>query len=108
TVCKDKYYGLDVSILTFDSNNMTRKKIRQRVYDALNVLMAMDIISKDNKEIQQKGLPRASLSDIEDIKTERLGLRNIIENKASYFQELEDQVRTPINRGFSLGLNSCA
>jgi len=38
------------------------------VYDALNVLMAMDIISKDKKEIQWKGLPRTSLSDIEDLK----------------------------------------
>jgi putative methionine-R-sulfoxide reductase with GAF domain len=32
------------------------KNIRRRVYDALNVLMAMDIISKDKKEIQWKGL----------------------------------------------------
>jgi len=44
------------------------KNIRRRVYDALNVLMAMDIISKDKKEIQWKGLPRTSLSDIEDLK----------------------------------------
>lgn len=27
------------------------KNIRRRVYDALNVLMAIDIISKDRKEI---------------------------------------------------------
>lgn len=33
------------------------KNIRRRVYDALNVLMAMDIISKDKKEIIWKGLP---------------------------------------------------
>jgi transcription factor Dp-1 len=44
------------------------KNIRRRVYDALNVLMAMDIISKDKKEIQWKGLPRTSISDIEDLK----------------------------------------
>jgi len=44
------------------------KNIRRRVYDALNVLMAMDIISKDKKEIQWKGLPRTSLSDIEELK----------------------------------------
>jgi len=35
--------------------------------------------------------------------TERLGLRNRIEKKASYLQELEDQVRTAINSGFILG-----
>lgn len=44
------------------------KNIRRRVYDALNVLMAMDIISKDKKEIQWRGLPRTSLNDIEELK----------------------------------------
>lgn len=44
------------------------KNIRRRVYDALNVLMAMDIISKDKKDIQWKGLPRTSLDDIEELK----------------------------------------
>ncbi|CAO2819007.1 unnamed protein product [Amaranthus hypochondriacus] len=67
------------------------KNIRRRVYDALNVLMAMDIISKDKKEIQWKGLPRTSLNDIEELKTERLGLRNRIEKKAAYLRELEEQ-----------------
>ncbi|XP_050150970.1 transcription factor-like protein DPB isoform X1 [Malus sylvestris] len=67
------------------------KNIRRRVYDALNVLMAMDIISKDKKEIQWKGLPRTSLNDIEELKTERMGLRNRIEKKTAYLQELEEQ-----------------
>uniref|UniRef100_A0A7C8YLK7 E2F/DP family winged-helix DNA-binding domain-containing protein n=2 Tax=Opuntia streptacantha TaxID=393608 RepID=A0A7C8YLK7_OPUST len=67
------------------------KNIRRRVYDALNVLMAMDIISKDKKEIQWKGLPRTSLNDIEELKTERVALRNRIEKKAAYLQELEEQ-----------------
>lgn len=30
--------------------------------------MAMDIISKDKKEIQWKGLPRTSLNDVEELK----------------------------------------
>ncbi len=30
------------------------KNIRRRVYDALNVLMAMDFISKDKKEISRQ------------------------------------------------------
>lgn len=33
------------------------KNIRRRVYDALNVLMAMDIIEKEKKEIKWLGLP---------------------------------------------------
>lgn len=44
------------------------KNIRRRVYDALNVLMAMDIISKDKKEIKWKGLPRTTLNDVEEFK----------------------------------------
>ncbi|KAK7848699.1 transcription factor-like protein dpb, partial [Quercus suber] len=74
-----------------DQQQYDEKNIRRRVYDALNVLMAMDIISKDKKEIQWKGLPRTSLNDIEELKTERLGLRNRIEKKAAYLQELDEQ-----------------
>ncbi|XP_024638632.1 transcription factor-like protein DPB isoform X2 [Medicago truncatula] len=86
------------SVLTPDKQQYDEKNIRRRVYDALNVLMAMDIISKDKKEIQWKGLPRTSLNDIEELKTERLGLRNRIERKSSYLQELEEQVfRTLLN-----------
>lgn len=34
-----------------------QKNIRRRVYDALNVLMAMDIIAKNKKEIRWLGMP---------------------------------------------------
>lgn len=37
-----------------------QKNIRRRVYDALNVLMAMNIISKEKKEIRWLGLPTNS------------------------------------------------
>lgn len=40
-----------------DSANCDQKNIRRRVYDALNVLMAINIISKDKKEIRWLGLP---------------------------------------------------
>ncbi|XP_062001126.1 transcription factor-like protein DPB isoform X2 [Rosa rugosa] len=76
---------------TYNEQQYDEKNIRRRVYDALNVLMAMDIISKDKKEIQWKGLPRTSLNDIEELKTERLGLGSRIEKKAVYLQELEEQ-----------------
>ncbi|KAJ6835160.1 transcription factor-like protein DPB [Iris pallida] len=74
-----------------DQQQYDEKNIRRRVYDALNVLMAMDIISKDKKEIQWKGLPRTSLNDIEELKAERVALKNRIDKKATYLQELEDQ-----------------
>ncbi|KAG7980731.1 hypothetical protein I3843_05G198600 [Carya illinoinensis] len=79
------------SVTSPDQQQYDEKKIRRRVYDALNVLMAMDIISKDKKGIQWKGLPRTSLNDIEELKTERLGLRNRLEKKAAYLQELQEQ-----------------
>ncbi|XP_020084248.1 transcription factor-like protein DPB, partial [Ananas comosus] len=74
-----------------DQQQYDEKNIRRRVYDALNVLMAMDIISKDKKEIQWKGLPRTSLNDIEELKAERMALKNRIEKKTAYLQELQDQ-----------------
>ena len=39
---------------------MDEKNIRRRVYDALNVLMAMEIIVKEKKEIIWSGLPRSA------------------------------------------------
>ncbi|XP_057785256.1 transcription factor-like protein DPB isoform X2 [Salvia miltiorrhiza] len=74
-----------------DQQQYDEKNIRRRVYDALNVLMAMDIISKDKKEIQWKGLPHTSLSDIEELKTERAGHRSRVEKKGVYLMELEEQ-----------------
>lgn len=43
---------MDIQQGTFDQKN-----IRRRVYDALNVLMAMDIIQKDKKVIKWLGIP---------------------------------------------------
>lgn len=41
--------------------NCDQKNIRRRVYDALNVLMALQIISKDKKEIRWIGLPSSAV-----------------------------------------------
>ncbi|KAI3955895.1 hypothetical protein MKW98_006255 [Papaver atlanticum] len=81
----------EFSTITPDNpQNFEEKNIRRRVYDALNVLMAMDIISKDeNKEIIWRGLPRPGAGD--ELKAESLGLRNRIASKAAHLQELEEQ-----------------
>lgn len=47
-----------------DPMNYDQKNIRRRVYDALNVLMAMNIISKEKKEIRWIGLPSSSIQVI--------------------------------------------
>ena len=43
------------------------KNIRRRVYDALNVLMAMNIISKEKKDIKWIGLPTNSVQECQHI-----------------------------------------
>eukprot|EP00729_Bicosta_minor_P010545 gene10545-18645_t len=64
------------------------KNIRRRVYDALNVLMAMNIISKEKKEIKWIGLPSNSqqeynhLIELKQKKTERIRM------KTAYLQDL--------------------
>eukprot|EP00112_Aurelia_sp_Birch-Aquarium-sp1_P007575 Seg1826.8 transcript_id=Seg1826.8/GoldUCD/mRNA.D3Y31 product="Transcription factor Dp-1" protein_id=Seg1826.8/GoldUCD/D3Y31 len=65
-----------------------QKNIRRRVYDALNVLMAMNIISKEKKEIRWVGLPTNSAQEclhLEDQKKERL---EKIRQKQLQLQEL--------------------
>jgi len=65
-----------------------QKNIRRRVYDALNVLMAMNIISKEKKEIKWVGLPTNSAQEcqhLEDQKKERL---ERIQQKQQQLQEL--------------------
>lgn len=48
-----------------------QKNIRRRVYDALNVLMAMNIISKDKKEIKWIGFPTNSAQECQDLEVSR-------------------------------------
>ena len=62
------------------------KNIRRRVYDALNVLMAMDIIIKDKKDISWKGLPSAPHAQLEKLREERAALRQKILNQQVYLQ----------------------
>lgn len=64
------------------------KNIRRRVYDALNVLMAMDIIAKDKKEISWKGLPSTATQDLEMLYRERAFRQAEVERKRESLQEL--------------------
>lgn len=64
------------------------KNIRRRVYDALNVLMAMDIIIKDKKAITWKGLPTSASQDLEMLQREVDYRRQEVERKRQALQEL--------------------
>jgi hypothetical protein len=70
------------------NSSIDEKNIRRRVYDALNVLMAMDIISKDKKEIRWIGFPRHSNDDVEELQKERSALIKKIETKKENLYEL--------------------
>ena len=50
-----------------------QKNIRRRVYDALNVLMAMNIISKEKKEIKWVGLPTNSAQECQQLEVGKIG-----------------------------------
>ena len=57
------------------------KNVRRRVYDALNVLKAMDIISNENKQIRWKGLPSTTSHDVARLQQERDKLKGAIKKK---------------------------
>mmetsp|Transcript_16802 Transcript_16802/g.44076 ORF Transcript_16802/g.44076 Transcript_16802/m.44076 type:complete len:374 (+) Transcript_16802:189-1310(+) len=67
------------------------KNIRRRVYDALNVLMAMGIISKEKKEIRWCGLPSKQESMREDARRRRDRAAVDVRRKRRHLQELLTQ-----------------
>ena len=69
------------------NHKFDEKNIRRRVYDALNVFMALNIISKDKKEITWKGLP-SNRPDLEELEQERDSRQRQIEAKREALKEL--------------------
>lgn len=65
-----------------------QKNIRRRVYDALNVLMAMNIISKEKKEIRWIGLPTNSAQECQNLELEKQKRIERIKHKTQQLQEL--------------------
>jgi len=64
------------------------------VYDALNVLMAMNIISKEKKEIKWIGLPVTSHQESTTLTREREELMARLNEKQAFLHELIVQVCT--------------
>lgn len=65
-----------------------QKNIRRRVYDALNVLMAMNIISKEKKEIRWIGLPTNSQQECHQLEKDMQKKVVIIREKEKQLDEL--------------------
>ncbi|KAG0773521.1 hypothetical protein G6F22_014808 [Rhizopus arrhizus] len=55
------------SLGTTNKHSYDQKNIRRRVYDALNVLMAMNIITKDKKVIKWLGIPECYKTTSDDL-----------------------------------------
>jgi hypothetical protein len=56
------------------------------VYDALNVLMAMDIITRERKEIFWKGLPSGPQLSLDRRRNEKQRLAARIEQQRTYIE----------------------
>uniref|UniRef100_A0A4W4HII7 Transcription factor n=1 Tax=Electrophorus electricus TaxID=8005 RepID=A0A4W4HII7_ELEEL len=76
------------SLTPTDSQVYDQKNIRRRVYDALNVLMAMNIISKEKKEIRWIGLPTNSAQECRSLELEKQKRLERIRQKRSQLEEL--------------------
>lgn len=71
-----------------DQEPFDQKNIRRRVYDALNVLMAINIISKEKKEIKWIGLPTNAQQECSDLDQERRERLERITKKKQQLREM--------------------
>ncbi|CAJ0942170.1 unnamed protein product, partial [Mesorhabditis belari] len=72
---------------TFDMKN-----IRRRVYDALNVLMAVNIIEKQNKEIRWNGLPTTAAQEMKILENEKTKKEEKLKEKYEQCLDLMMQI----------------
>ncbi|KAL1123698.1 hypothetical protein AAG570_001471 [Ranatra chinensis] len=82
-----------------------QKNIRRRVYDALNVLMAMNIISKEKKEIRWLGLPTNSTQESVSLISEKKQIAERIKQKTQQLNTLilqQVMYKNLIQRNFDL------
>ena len=73
---------------TCQSPSDDQKNIKRRVYDALNVLMAMNIIVKEKKVIKWVGLPTNSVQEAYGLESEKSKRIERIKEKTRQLQEL--------------------
>jgi hypothetical protein len=77
-----------VQEIGLEMGKFDHKNIRRRVYDALNVLMAIDIIRKEKKEIRWLGLPNETADDMRELEQERAALQERITEKTKNLKEV--------------------
>lgn len=67
------------------------KNIRRRVYDSINVLLAMDIIAKDKKQISWQGLPCSTQHDLQLLEREEQFRKEQVQMKRRALQQILTQ-----------------
>lgn len=85
-VADDLVNELATSEIALEGFQFDEKNIRRRVYDAINVLMAMDIIRKEKKEIIWQGFPASSGTNIDRLRAERTNRIREVEAKQEALQ----------------------
>lgn len=68
------------------------KNIRRRVYDALNVLSAMDIIRKVKKDIHWVGLPTSNSIQLQGLEEEQASRAERVAKKEEHLLEISNQL----------------
>ncbi|KJE89958.1 Tfdp2 protein [Capsaspora owczarzaki ATCC 30864] len=77
-----------VDLTPAEKGHYDQKNIRRRVYDALNVLMAMNIIAKDKKSIRWMNFPTNAAHECEQLNVTKFDLMHRLKLKKEHMQEL--------------------
>ena len=73
---------------TLDYWSYDQKNVRRRVYDALNVFRAMNIISKEKKEIRWFGLPCNKKQECQELELEKQKKTETVRLKREQLKQL--------------------
>lgn len=76
----------------FESLSYDQKNVRRRVYDALNVLMAMNIIYKEKKQIKWIGFPHNKKQECQEMEIETKKSLERIQAKKVELENLINEV----------------
>ena len=74
--------------LTTQQHSLEQKNVRRRVYDALNVLMAVNVIRRDKKTVRWVGIPTTEIQECKELQEEKARLVARIAEKEKELKKL--------------------
>nr|AFY07419.1 E2F dimerization protein [Schmidtea mediterranea] len=81
-------YAAEHPMIPAQQLHYIQKNIRRRVYDALNVLMALKVLDKEKKEIKWKGLPVNLLEECKQLEEEKAKKTELLQQRVEELSEL--------------------